>query len=293
MEPVAVVLIHWNQAERCLASLARFGAQGVPVRAVIVDNASAPEQLAVLRTGLAAATGEFDRAPRLLEQRQNLGWGPGANVGLRGWLDETASTAWVAIAPHDALPADDCLARMLAEGARRPRAGLVSADVGDGASTVIDPYFGSILRSASVTDGWEPVDYPHGTLLLARRACLEEIGIFDERYFAYCDEADLGERARRAGWEVGLVRGAMVRNPAVGGSEAVVDYLEERNTLLLVRSHFGRYAGCVRLAMSLVQLALGLVAPGRRRPGFNGAARWRAVCDHLAERYGPPPNSLR
>ena len=49
-----------------------------------------------------------------------------------------------------------------------------------------------------MTEGWEPVDYPHGTLLLARRACLEDVGLFDERYFSYCEEADLGLRARAA-----------------------------------------------------------------------------------------------
>jgi len=63
---------------------------------------------------------------------------------------------------------------------------------------VVDPVFGALLRPSVVDDGWEDAGYPHGTLLLARRECLLDIGLFDERYFAYCEEADLGERARRA-----------------------------------------------------------------------------------------------
>jgi hypothetical protein len=181
---------------------------------------------------------------------------------------------------------------MLEQGAVRPRAGLISADVGDGCAPVIDRYFGPILRPATRSDGWEPVDYPHGTLFLLRRACIDDIGLLDERYFAYCDEADLGERARRGRWEVGLVQGARVTNPYLGGSELVVDYLKERNTLLLVRDHFGRYAATVRLVASVLQLATGVVAPKRRPMVFHPRARWRAVRDHVRGRYGPPPDLL-
>ena len=77
--------------------------------------------------------------------------------------------------------------------------------------------------------------------MLARRECLAEVGLFDERYFAYCEEAELALRAKRAGWQVGVVRGAEVRNTDVGSRAAVVDYLQLRNTLLMVREHSGRY----------------------------------------------------
>ena len=42
----------------------------------------------------------------------------------------------------------------------------------------VDPLFGALLRPSVVDHGWEDAGYPHGTLLLARRACLEEIGLF-------------------------------------------------------------------------------------------------------------------
>src|SRR4051812_475939 len=80
--------------------------------------------------------------------------------------------------------------------AGRVRAGLASAEYGDDgerlALPVVDRYFGGILAPTERRPGWEDAGHPHGTLLLARRACLEEIGLFDERYFAYCEEADLG-----------------------------------------------------------------------------------------------------
>src|SRR5690606_9624971 len=129
----------------------------------------------------------------------------------------------------------------------RPRLGLLSADVGDGATPVVDPYFGGITRPAAVSEGFEAADHPHGTLMIARRGLLEDVGLFDERYFAYVEEADLGLRARAAGWEVGLVRGARVHNPDVGTRGADVAYLQLRNTLLLVREHSGRYHAGIRM----------------------------------------------
>lgn len=292
MEPVDLVLIHWNQAARCLSAVARYGAQGVPLRLTVVDNASRPEELDLLRRELPLAEGCFDRPPLLLEQGTNLGWGPGLNVGLRRWLDDPDGSEWCGVAPHDALVADGCLSSLLEEGARRPRAGLISADVGDGMTALIDKAFGPVIVPACVDAGWEAMHYPHGTLFLARRPCLAEIGVFDERYFAYCDEADLGERARRAGWEVGVVRGADVRNPVTSNRIALVDYLEERNTLLLVRSHFGRWPATVRLVLGLWMVARGLVWQEKRRDIFDARARLSAMRDHLRRRYGPPPSGL-
>ena len=284
---VPVVVVHWDEPERCQATVAALLGQTVPVRVLVVDNASTPERLAALRTGLSERNGSVE----VVELRRNTGFGPAANVGFRRWLEDDQSD-WIGLVPHDVDPDDDCLERMLAAAAVRPRAGLMSADVGDGASPVVDRYFGGILRPAAVEEGWEPVDHPHGTLLLAHRRCLDDVGLFDERYFAYCEEADLGCRARRAGWEVGLVRGAHVRNLHLSGPAPALDYLQERNTLLLVRQQFGRYAATIRLACSALSLIGGVVRPRRRPALFSVRARTTAIAHHLRGRYGPPPESL-
>ncbi|HEX9993605.1 MAG TPA: glycosyltransferase [Acidimicrobiales bacterium] len=287
--PLTVVVVHRAQPERCTATVRALtdrAAQGLAACAVVVDNGSPPADLAALRAALPGV--------ELVELGRNAGFGPGANAGLRRWLARPAAEAgeWVAVAPHDAIPAPGCLARLVAAAAARPRAGLASADVGDGATPVVDRYFGGITRPAAVADGWEPADHPHGTLMVARRACLEEVGLFDERYFAYGEEADLGVRARAAGWAVGVVRRADVRNPHVGSTVAVTDYLQLRNTLLLVREHGGRWPVTVRAVMALWSAAVGAVAPARRPPVFDARARLLALRDYALGRFGPPPASL-
>ena len=83
---------------------------------------------------------------------------------------------------------------------------------GDDVKPAVHRWIGTYLAPREVADGWEDAAYPHGTLMVLRRACLEDIGVFDERYFAYSEEADLALRASRAGWAVGIVWGAVVRN---------------------------------------------------------------------------------
>ena len=287
-QAVTVVLVHWNQPDRCATTIEAFQRQGVPVRVLVVDNGSSP----TARRRLEAIVDSSPYDVELLAQPANLGFGPGANVGFRRWLADGAGE-WVALAPHDALPAEGTLATLIGAAEERARAGLASADVGDGETPVFDPYFGGMtVPSRATGPGWEPVDYPHGTLLIARRGLLEQVGLFDERYFAYCEETDLGLRALAAGWEVGLVHGAMVRNPTMRSGSPVTDYLMHRNTLLLVREHSGRYHAFIRFCLALIHLMRGLVQPSYRPWIFSPKGRAWGLLDFLRGRFGSPPASL-
>ncbi|MFN8051330.1 MAG: glycosyltransferase [Acidimicrobiales bacterium] len=293
-----VVVVHWNQPDACAATIDAFRAQALPAgtsawRFLVVDNASRPELRARLAEVIAAPDVEIVANPT------NSGFSGGANAGLRRWLAEgegEAETAsdWVLLCPHDVSMQPDCAARLVDAAAAEPMAGLACADVGDGHVPYIDPYFGGITMPLVVADGspeveWHPADYPHGTLMALRRACLREIGLFDESYFAYCEEADLALRARRAGWTCGLVRGARVQNVNLGSSVALVDYLQQRNTLRLVRAMSGRYHAAIRTVISLGQITHGVVRPERAPLVFDARARLYGIRDFLLGRSGPPP----
>jgi N-acetylglucosaminyl-diphospho-decaprenol L-rhamnosyltransferase len=286
-ECATVVVVHWNQPESCARTIDAFLDQGLGVEILVIDNGSEPANVARLRDIVEAA----GPAVQLAAFADNLGFGPGANAGLRWWRTHS-TTEWAAVAPHDALPDRSTLRDLIAAAEARPHAGLACADVGDGETPAMDPYFGGMTLPAKVGAGWEAADYPHGTLMIARRACLEEIGMFDERYFAYCEEADLGIRAREAGWEVGLVRGVMVRNPTMQSGSPAVDYLMQRNTLLLVKEHAGRYHAFIRFCIALYQLGRGVVRPSKREWLFSASGRVVGLLDFLRGRYGPPPAFL-
>lgn len=262
--------------------MSAFLGQDVDLTVVVVDNGSRSEHRSWLRRRLPTEV-------ELLELGANTGFGPAANRGFEHLLAQAAPAPFLAVAPHDALPEDGCVGRILAELDRHPDAGLVCADVGDGHRPVFDRYLGGITLPSGVAEGWESVDYPHGTLMVARRTCLLDVGLFDERYFAYCEEADLGLRARRAGWDVGLVHGARVHNPTMRSGSLAVDYLMQRNTIQLVRRHSGRYPAGMRFAIGVLELARGALGWGPPQFLYAPRARLWALVDVLRRRHGPPP----
>ena len=284
-EGLTAIIIHWNQGRTCLETVGRFRDLSEVESVIVVDNGSTTFELEILKRGLANDV-------ELIEVGFNSGFGPAANRGWERWLSDVHGTEWSAIAPHDAYPTDDAL-RLLLDGTNAAaRVGLLSADVGDQARPVVDHVFGPITVPAASTSGYEEVDYPHGTLMLASRACLEEVGLFDERYFAYCEEADLGLRAKDAGYSVGLIRGARVINPQVNTPTGIVDYLKERNTILLVATHFGKRKAAMRFGIAIWQLLAGVVRPSQRGEYWHARARRRALVDVLRRSWGPPPASV-
>ena len=319
--PLRVVLVHWNQVQACIETIDRFLNREVPVRITVVDNGSRPEALEDLRRAVQDRQSQVG----LIEVGANAGFGPGANVGLREFLADPEDGDWVVLAPHDVDPFPGCLAAMLAEAKAQPMAGLMCADVGDGMIPVIDPYFGGMVvpathvRSSAAHGGaghggaaldgegahwedaaadsaegahWEDAAFPHGTLMMLRRDCLAEIGLFDERFFSYCEEADLALRARAAGWSIGLIRGARVQNIHIGSGLAVVDYLQTRNTLLLVQEMSGNYHAFIRAWFTIVQTLRGIQKPSTRPIIFDARARVMGLRDFVLRRFGPPPSSI-
>ncbi len=280
--PIDAVVVHWNQGAACRETVARLQAHPLVGHIVVVDNGSDPEELATV-----AGAAESDT--EIIRLNTNRGFGPATNVGWKRWLTES-ETEWCVALPHDAYAEDQALAEMLAIGTARPKLGLLSADVGDGMLPIVDRNFGPILRPQDPGDGFQRCDYPHGTMFLARRSCLEDIGLYDERYFTYCEEADLGLRASGAGWDVGMAVGSRVFNPRVSTPRAIAGYLMERNTLLLTAKHFGALPTIVRTALAVWQLARGAVQPSTRDEYWSGKGRLLALRDAALGRWGPPPD---
>jgi len=296
--PLRVVVVHWNQVDACIETIDRFLNREVAVRVTVVDNGSLPAAVGTLRKAVNLRSEHVS----LIEVGINAGFGPGANLGLKQFLDTQDDGDWVALAPHDVDPFPGCLSAMLDAAKSQPMAGLMCADVGDGLTPVIDPYFGGMVvrakspvalsPQAQALPRWEDVAFPHGTLMMLRRDCLTEIGLFDERYFSYCEEADLALRAKAAGWSIGLIRGARVQNIHIGSGLAVVDYLQTRNTLLLVQELSGNYHAFVRASFTIVQTLRGLRNASTRPIIFDARARMLGLRDFVLRRFGPPPANI-
>ena len=280
--PVTVVVVHHRNPQQCAETCRAFAAQGPSVRIIVVDNGSPEADRAALH-----------RMPgvQVLELGRNRGFGPAANDGIRHWLREGMGE-WVVVAPHDARPRPGALDTLLEVAGSRPRAAMACAEYGDRTRPVVDHDLGGLVFPLDTEGPWVPTEHPHGTMLAMRREGLAGVGLFDERYFAYVEEADLALRMTAGGWEVGMVLGAVVENPGTAVPRPVVEYLQTRNTLLLVREHFGRYHVFIRFWIAVISTIHQWLRPSRRAPWYDARARWMALAHFLARRFGAPPVSL-
>jgi hypothetical protein len=136
-------------------------------------------------------------------------------------------------------------------------------------------------------DREEEVLWPDGCAAMYRREMLERIGGFDEDFFAYGDDAELGLRARIAGWKCLYTPAAVVRHhrgSTLGKDSVRRLELIERNRLLMALKLFPWSLLWLNPAYFAARMAYGLWAAGRGTgdtayfPGLGGKwAMARAV----------------
>ncbi|HEY1583097.1 MAG TPA: glycosyltransferase [Chthoniobacterales bacterium] len=283
MMEVDLFVVHWNQPESCLATVEALRAQGIPLRVTVIDNDSEGDLFQRLE-------GQMDPSVGIVRLEENKGWGGALNVALRLWL-RTETNPYCLISAHDALPGSDCLKLLLAAAEADSRVGLACPQYEEPFVSRLSRWHGVYPQPVApqARGVAQPVDVPHGTLMLLRRECLDEIGLFDQRYFAYGDEHEIGARARRCGWKVVMVWGALVTNPATSTESAWRSYLFARNSLFLVRDYFGRVAATLRALLILANTPRLFLRDSEKGFAFSAGARWRAVRDYFTGRNGRPP----
>jgi GT2 family glycosyltransferase len=173
----------------------------VPHEVILVDNASADDVPAVM-DGAAAMT-------KVLKLERNRGFAAAVNAGV-----EHVRTPYVAILNDDTEPWPEWLAELVASIDRHPRAAAVASRVLrhddpavlDGAGDELTRSLKAYRRGQGERDGpafdvERQVFSASGTACLWRADVFRELGGFDEDFFAYYEDVDLGLRARLAGWE--------------------------------------------------------------------------------------------
>ena len=215
---ISVIVVNWNRRElleRCLHSLTLQ--KGVDFDVVLVDNGSSDGSAEM-------AESEFGRSGwlnlRVLRNSSNRGFCAANNQGIA-----VSSSSFVALLNNDA-EAEPCwLAALHSVFQDRPDVGMAASKILvyedptriDKVGHLIYPDGqnrgrGSGQRDTGQFDAIEDVLWPDGCAAMYRRAMLDEIGGFDEDFFAYADDAELGLRARIAGWRCLYAPDAVVRH---------------------------------------------------------------------------------
>lgn len=267
---VSVVVVNWNGCHVLAGSLRSLFRQSYrDFEVIVVDNGSTDGTKSLLNHN------EF-RQVTVVWNSENRGFCAANNQGIRA-----SRGRFVALLNNDAEAEPEWLAELVAVIERDPRYGMAASKIVmyeniqiiDKAGHLIYPDGQNRGRGSGELDAGqygriEEVAWPDGCAALYRRAMLDEIGGFDEDFFAYADDAELGLRARIAGWKAVYAPGAIVRHrlgSTLGRYSEKRLFLIERNRTWLVLKLFPlRMWPLVPFFFALRMAATGLAALRKR-----------------------------
>jgi GT2 family glycosyltransferase len=232
--PASVIVVNWNGREHldvCLGSLRRQTLPGVEI--VLVDNASTDDSLAFVRA-------RFGDAVHVVALPENRGYAGGLNAGIAA-----ARGRYLMPLNSDTEVAAECCERLVVAADAHPTTGMFAPKILEFDERTRLDNVGHWLYPDGLSrgrgrleidrgqyDAEEEIVLPSGCAVLLRRAMLADVGLFDEDLFAYCDDTDLGLRARLAGWRCRSVPAAVVYHKYSAASAAyspLKAFLVERN----------------------------------------------------------------
>jgi GT2 family glycosyltransferase len=237
-----VVIPNWNGARWLAGCLDSVAAQTAPpAEVVVVDNGSTD--------GSAARAAEVPGV-RVLELGRNTGFAVAANRGFAALGPDVEA---VALLNPDVTLASEWLARTTAALHDDPRAAAVACKMVDMADPGHLYDTGDLLRRDGACEQRGRFTRDDGRYdapgevfaacagaALYRRAAVDEAGGFEERFFLYLEDVELGLRLRLAGWRC-RYEPVTARHAGEGSDTVPVRSVEdwvERNTLLLAARHF-------------------------------------------------------
>lgn len=279
---VSAVVVNFNGRGCVLEAVESLVAQDLPeIEVLVVDNGSTDGSDADLER-------RFGARVRLIRAGRNLGFGGGNNLAIR-----EARGDYLLLLNSDAVATPGFAREMVAAAEADPRVGMVAAKVLDHAQRDVLDTVGHLLypdglnrgrgrleRDQGQYDACRTALFPSGAAALYRRRMLDEVGLFDESFFLYGEDADLGLRGRLAGWECALAPRAVAYHRyshTTGAYSSLKAFFVERNRVWVL----------VKLFPLALVLASPLFTLARLALQTWGALTGRGAAGRLARELSP------
>lgn len=297
---VYAILVQWRSCDDTFACLESLYSTSYPaLQVVLVDNGTPPMCRQTLRERFPHVT--------LITNQRNRGFAAANNQGIALALRQGAD--YVLVLNNDTLVDPHFLVELLAVINADPAIGMVGPKIvlHDEpqrlwfAGTKLSWLYGRPLAidhrgfhalDHGQYDRTEPVGFLSGCAMLIRRALLEQIGTFDEAYFAYFEDVDLCLRAQRAGFQLLYVPAARIRHKAASSTTERRNYtpygvyFATRNALLLMHKHGYRAGWLIFIPFfALKLLRRWVMYTAQRQPQAGRAMLW-GIADFLAGYLG-------
>lgn len=296
---VGVVLLNWNSGDftiSCIESLLAMTYS--PWRVVVFDNGSTD--------GSCDEIGHKFPQIFLMQNDKNVGFARGNNIGIQKLLAEGADYIWVL--NNDTVVEPTCLEQLMIAAKSDRRIAAVGAKIlyADPPHTIwyagarLNPFMFSAPHDGvgkAVTFGPKKivqVDFVTGCSMLIPRHALAQVGLFDEKFFAYDEDFDWCLRVRQHGLRLVYapqavlyhkVSASMRRNTlgqSKGSASSVAYYLITRNFFWVVHKHAKPWQTITAILIRMIlisYLSAGMIILWRWEKLF---ALWHGVRDGLA-----------
>ncbi|MFB2581131.1 glycosyltransferase [Herbiconiux sp. P15] len=237
---VSVVVVNYRGADDTIECVKQLGAVDWPsadLEIIVVENGSGDDSLPRLTAAFAG-----DERVRVISSAENLGFAGGSNLGAR-----SARGEFLAFLNSDAKPALGWVRGAVAQFETSPAVAAVGSKVLDWEGKVVDFVGGSLTWFGMGYKDHEnqpdderfqaPRDilYGTGSALFVRAATFEEVGGFDERFFMFYEDVDLGWRLNLLGYRVRFAPASVVYHRHHASMRSFGPYREsyllERNAL--------------------------------------------------------------
>jgi GT2 family glycosyltransferase len=306
---ILIIILNWNGKEdtlECLESTIKIDYDNYEI--VVVDNGSTDDSVKSIR----------EKYPqlKLIENKANLGYAEGNNVGIRYALSENAD--YILLLNNDTIVDKNLLTNFIEASQAYPQAGILGAKIYyfntpdkiwfAGGTWKIDKADSQHIGVNQIEDNvsWndiKEIDYACGCALLIKAEVVQKIGLLDSRFFLLWEEVDWCYRSKKLGYQCLIVPSAIVWHKIsasfVGGQgKSMQQYFMERNRLLCMEKHlpFNQILSVYKRVI-LPQIYENL--RGYLSPNSNSHKKARckvsleAFRDYIQRRFGNCPSWIR
>lgn len=245
--PVAVVVLNWNLPEETIACVESILLSTyLNYEIIVVDNGSTDNSVSTIR-------GRFPWL-ELIVSKENLGYTGGNNLGIR-WAEERGSE-YILILNNDTTVSPTLLKKLVDLIETDPSLGIL------GPAIYYYNQLNRFWRLGAVQTAWSPfpkeigrnaldkgqfqspfsVDYVTGCAMWVKTKVFREIGLFDESYFMYYEDADFCCRAIKAGFGIKVVPEAKVWHKvskSIQNRKSWAVYYQVRNRIIFYHRYYG------------------------------------------------------
>ena len=239
----SVIIVNWNGKDYLKACLDSLKPQSYPnFEVIVVDNGSNDGSVEFLNQ-------HYLPFVKVIVNRENLGFSGGNNAGIHA-----AKGKYILLLNNDTEADDRWIEELINEAEKDRTVGMCASKIYSFYHRNIIDVAGHLLYRDGLNRGRgrldedvgqydvvEEVFFPSGCAALYRKEMLDKIGLFDETFFAYGDDTDIGLRGRVAGWKCIYVPTAIVYHRYSGSTSAYSPqkaFWVERNRVWILIKYF-------------------------------------------------------